>query len=166
MRLDFCAALLLALTVTNANIVLADDEIPLLKMTGADSAQAIYTNKCSNGNNIDKANRDKFVELMLANKKSRLAKLKTTLLQEIQRRGDEPRGEGVYIGEWNQTFHYRLGCGHNANSYSAFVSTVVNGNTNHAVVRYLVTIDDDDEAGIRTLKVRNIRPIGLRKDPT
>ncbi len=164
MRLNFCAVLLLALTVTNGSVALAN-EIPPLRMTGANSAQAVYANKCSNGNNIDQENRDKFVELMLANKKSRLAKLKATLLRDIKRHGDEPRGEGFYIGEWTQTFHYRGGCGQSDNSYSAFVSTVVNGNTNYAVVRYLVTIDDDDQVGTRTLKVRDIRPISLRKNP-
>jgi hypothetical protein len=99
-----------------------------------------------------------------SDKKSRLSQLKVTLLHEINRSGDEPRDEGVYIGEWNQTFHQRIGCGTNSNSYSAFVETVTGGNTNHTVVKYLVTIDDDDNAGTRTLKLRDIRPIKLRND--
>lgn len=65
---------------------------------------------------------------------------------------------------WNQTFHNRSGCGTNINSYSAFVETVTGGNANHTVVKYLVTIDDDDNAGKRTLKIRDIRPINLRND--
>ncbi|BDA75978.1 hypothetical protein CAL7716_101440 (plasmid) [Calothrix sp. PCC 7716] len=136
--------------------------LPALVMTSPDSATANYQDKCSNGANIDKQNRDKFLQLMLANKKSKLSQLKVALWGEIKKSGDEPRGEGVYIGEWNQTFHDRSGCGANSNSYSTFISTVTGGNTNHTVVKYLLTIDDDDNAGKRTLKVRDIRPISLR----
>jgi hypothetical protein len=89
---------------------------------------------------------------------------KVALLNEIKQSGYEPRGEGVYIGEWNQTFHERIGCGTNSNSYSAFVETVTGGNTNLMVVKFLVTIDDDDNAGRRTLTIRDIRPIKLRND--
>jgi hypothetical protein len=68
------------------------------------------------------------------------------------------------IGELTQTFHARSGCASSANSYSAFVETVTGGNSNYTVVKYLLTIDDDDNAGERTLKVRDIRPISLRND--
>lgn len=136
--------------------------VAALVMTSPDSATANYEDKCSNGANIDKQNRDKFLQLMLKNKKSKLSQLKVALLNEIKKSGDEPRGEGVYIGEWNQTFHDRSGCSASSNSYSTFISTVTGGNTNYTAVKYLLTIDDDDNAGKRTLKVRDIRSISLR----
>jgi hypothetical protein len=163
MRFGFVTLYLLALTITTGYAA-ESPKIPALVMTSPDSASANYEDKCSNGRNIDKVNRDKFIKLMLADKKSKLSQLKVTLLNEIKQTGDEPRDEGVYIGEWNQTFHERIGCDTNTNSYSAFVETVTGGNTNHTVVKYLITIDDDDNAGKRTLKLRDIRPIKLRND--
>jgi hypothetical protein len=139
-------------------------KIPELVMISPNSAKAIYEDKCSNGSNSDKANRDKFLKLMLANPKSKLAQLKVDLLKEIKQSGDEPRGEGFYIGEWTQTFHTRSGCASSANSYSAFVKTMTGGNSNYTTVKYLVTIDDDDNAGERTLKVHDIRPMNLRNN--
>jgi hypothetical protein len=44
-------------------------------MTSPDSASANYEDRCSNGRNIDNVNRDKFIELMLADN-SRFAHLK------------------------------------------------------------------------------------------
>jgi len=163
MRLALFTLSVLALTRTSVS---ADQSpnIPTLVITSSNSASANYENKCSNGRNIDKVNRDKFLKLMLADKKSKLSQLKVALLNEIKQSGDEPRDEGVYIGEWNQTFHERIGCDTNKNSYSAFVETITGGNTNHTVVKFLVTIDDDDNAGKRTLTIRDIRPIKLRND--
>jgi hypothetical protein len=163
MRFVFLTLFVLALAPTS---VYADEspKIPALVMTSPDSASANYEAKCSNGGNLDKVNRDKFIKLMLANKKSKLSQLKVALLNEIKQSGGEPRGEGVHIGEWNQTFHDRSGCATNTNSYSAFVVTVTGGNANYTVVKYLVTMDDDDNAGKRTLKIRDIRPINLRND--
>jgi hypothetical protein len=163
MRVSFFTVCVLVLATTTGHAA-ESPKIPALMMTSPDSASANYEDKCSNGHNIDNINRDKFLKLMLANQKSKLSQLKVALLKEIKQSGDEPRGEGIYIGEWNQTFHDRNGCGENTNSYSAFVGTVTGGNTNHTVVKYLVTIDDDDNAGKRTLKIRDIRPINLRRD--
>ncbi len=163
MRFVFLTLFVLALAPTS---VYADQspKIPALVMTSPDSASANYENKCSNGGNLDKVNRDKFIKLMLADKKSKLSQLKVALLNEIKESGGQPRGEGVYVGEWNQTFHDRSGCSPITNSYSAFVVTVTGGNSNYTVVKYLVTIDDDDNEGKRTLKIRDIRPINLRND--
>lgn len=133
-------------------------------MTSPDSADANYEDKCSNGGNLDQFNRDRYLLLILADEKSKLSQLKVALLNEIKLSGDQPRGEGVHIGEWNQTFHDRSDCGISTNSYSAFVVTVTGGNANHTVVKYLVTIDDDDPSGKRTLKIRDIRPINLLFD--
>ncbi|MEH2052547.1 hypothetical protein [Nostoc sp.] len=163
MRFGFFTLCVLALATTSGHAA-QSPKIPALVMTSPDSASANYEDKCSNGSNLDQFNRDRFLKLMLADKKSKLSQLKVALLNEIKQSGDEPRGEGVHIGEWNQTFHDRSGCGTNTNSYSAFVVTVTGGNANHTVVKYLVTIDDDDNAGKRTLKIRDIRPINLRSD--
>jgi hypothetical protein len=163
MRFGFLTLCILALATTSGHAA-QSPKIPALFMTSPDSASANYEDKCSNGGNLDKVNRDKFLQLMLKNKKSKVSQLKVALLNEIKRSGDEPRGEGVYIGEWNQTGHLRSGCSTNTNSYSAFISTVTGGNANYTVVKYLVTIDDDDNAGKRTLKIRDIRPIKLRND--
>ncbi|MDZ8094743.1 MAG: hypothetical protein RMZ42_22815 [Nostoc sp. DedQUE05] len=165
MRFDFCTLTLcvLALAATSGHAS-ESANIPALVMTSPNSAFANYEDKCSNGGNLDNVNREKFLKLMLADQKSKLSQLKVALLNEIKQSGDEPRGEGVRIGEWNQTFHDRSGCGTNTNSYSAFVVTVTGGNANHTVVKSLVTIDDDDNAGKRTLKIRDIRPIKLRND--
>ncbi len=163
MRFGFFTLCVLALATTSGYAA-EFTKIPALVMTSPDSAKVNYEDKCSNGGNSDKVNRDKFLKLMLADKRSKLSQLKVALLNEIKQSGDEPRGEGVYIGEWNQTFHERSGCGMSTNSYSAFVVTVTGGNANHTVVKYLVTIDDDDNAGERTLKIRDIRPINLRND--
>jgi hypothetical protein len=162
MRFGFLTLCVLALATTSGHAA-ESTKIPSLMMTSPDSAKANYENKCSNGGNSDKVNRDKFVELMLTNRKSKLSQLKVALLNEIKKSGDEPRGDGIYIGEWNQTFHERDGCSSSADSYSAFVVTVTGGNSNHTVVKYLVTIDDDVNASERILKVRDIRPINLRK---
>jgi len=54
----------------------APDKLPELKVTGPDTAQAVYANKCANGGNGDEQNRDKFVALMLGNPKSKLAQAK------------------------------------------------------------------------------------------
>ncbi len=163
MRFSFLTLSVLALTATSGHAA-QSPKIPTLVMTSPDSASINYEDKCSNGGNSSKLYRDQFLKLMLANKKSKLSQLKVALLNEIKQSGDEPRGEGFYIGEWNQSFHDRNGCGTSTNSYSAFIYTVTGGNGNHTVVRYLVTIDDDDNLGKGTLKIRDIRPLKLRND--
>jgi hypothetical protein len=163
MRFGFLTWLVLVLMTADMGAVWAD-EVSGTIMTSPDSARFLYANKCSNGGNLDKINRDRFIKLMFANKKSQLAQLKVALLDEIKRSGDEPRGEGFFISEWFQTFHDRDGCGKNTNSYSAYIGIVSGGNTNRTVVKYLATIDDDDNGGERTLKLRSIRPLDIRND--
>jgi len=132
--------------------------LPPLQMTSPDSAVAIYSDKCSNGKNHDPANRDKFVQQMLANPKSHLAMLKAT----IQRHLDDPRGEGVYLGNFVETYNDREGCATSSQSFSAVMVTITGGNSNHTVSRYLVTIDDNDESGVRKLSLRSLLPISIR----
>ena len=100
----FLTLCVLALFTTSGHAA-QSPKIPTLVMTSPDSAGANYEDQCSNGGNLDQFNRDKFLKLMLADKKSKLSQLKVALLNEIKRSGEEPRGEGVHIGEWNQTFH-------------------------------------------------------------
>jgi hypothetical protein len=134
-----------------------------LKMTSPDSATITYADKCANGGNNDEAPRTDFIARMLADKRSKLAKLEVELFAEIKNNGEEPRGDGVIIGDWQQTFHDRDGCGQSLNAYSTFVFTQTDGNANHLVAKRIVTIDDDDVAGVRTLKLRKIQPIDLRR---
>src|SRR5580698_1404291 len=136
------------------------DKPPELKLTSPDAGQAVYADKCSNGGNSDEQNRDKFVQLMLANPKSKLAVAKSTLYKSL---AGDPHDD-VVLSDWVQTFHDRDGCGASHNSFSAILMTVSGGNTNHTVARDLVTIDDDDDGGVRKLSLRSIRPISVRDD--
>ncbi len=69
-------ALLLNALAFSPLSALAADKLPPLVMTSPDSAKATYADKCSNGGNIDKANRDLFVKNMLADSRSKLSQLK------------------------------------------------------------------------------------------
>jgi hypothetical protein len=140
--------------------VVRADKLPDVKLTSPDTAQAVYADKCANGGNGDDQNRKKFVELMLANPKSKLAQAKATLYKSL---AGEPHDD-VFLTDWVQTFHDRDGCGASHNSYSAILETLTGGNTNHTVARQLVTIDDDDDGGVRKLSLRSIRPISVRDE--
>jgi hypothetical protein len=150
----------ISVVVVSHGVEAAPDTPPELKVTGPDAAQAVYAEKCANGGNSDEANRNKFVELMLANPKSKLAQAKATLYKNLS---GEPHDD-VVLTDWVQTFHDRDGCGSSHNSYSAILETVTGGNTNHTVARQIVTIDDDDDSGVRKLSLRSIRPISVRDE--
>lgn len=136
-------------------------KLPDLKMTSPDSATAQYANKCDNGADLDGENRDKFVKLMLANRDSKLSQAKAELLKSL----DDHRGDGVYTGDFTQTFSERSGCGSSHSSYSAPLVTVTGGNAFHTVTKALVTIDDDVDEGFRKLSLRSIQPLEIRDDP-
>jgi hypothetical protein len=133
---------------------------PPLKFTSPDAATAVYADKCSNGKNHDLANREKFVKRMLLNPQSRLAILKAQLLKGLE----DPSGEGVFVGQFVETYNDRSGCGTSNTSYSAPLAIITGGNAFHTVTRYLVTIDDNDEAGLRTLALRSFQPVTIRDD--
>jgi len=131
----------------------------VLQMTGPDSAVAQYDDKCSNGANIVETTRTEFINKMLANPKSKLGKLKaqlTTVEDGFQ------MTEGA-LTPWIQTFHLRSGCGTNENSFTAILqSHDTISNSNVVESKYLVTVDDDDESGVRTLKLRSIQRLNIR----
>lgn len=137
---------------------------PKLTMLDADSAIAIYEDTCANGGSNDKTNFDNFITAMLANPASKLSKLKVSLLVQIKSDGEEPRGEGVYIGDWTATYHDRDGCGSSHNSKSAFIMTVTGGNSNHTVTKYLATVSDNVDGAQRILKLEDIRAIKLTEE--
>jgi hypothetical protein len=163
MRPGLPSACAIILAVATAAADPGNPPVKPLKMTSPDSATLTYADTCANGGNDDEAARTDFIARMLADKRSKLAKLEVELFAEIKNNGEEPRGDGVIIGDWQQTFHDRDGCGQSLNAYSTFVFTQTGGNTNHLVAKRIVTIDDDDVAGVRTLKLRKIQPIDIRK---
>lgn len=69
MRFGFFTLCVLALTTTSGHAA-QSPKIPALVMTSPDSSDANYEDKCSNGGNLDQFNRDKYLLLMLADKKS------------------------------------------------------------------------------------------------
>jgi len=125
-----------------------------LVMTSPDAGRVEYTDTCSNGGNNDAEMRNHFVQTSLKNPQSKLARLKAQLLKEI---GSDVRGEGVFFGDWTQSFHERNGCGENHNSYTSIVVTVTGGNSNQTVARAMVIIDDNDDEGIRSFRVKSTR---------
>lgn len=130
---------------------------PKLVMKGHDAAEAIYADKCSNGANSEKGNRDAFVAKMLADKESTLAKAKAKL---------EEKDYEVVLDGWTQTFHLRDGCAGTSMSYSAFlIKRSTMGNSHEVTAFSVVTIDDDVEADKRTLKLRAITPMSSRTQP-
>ena len=147
--------------MTLVPVVHAEPKFGELLMTGPDSGNILYADRCANGGNIDKAKEDEFVKAMLANPDSKLSRLKAQLIKEI---GNDARGEGVYFGDREQSFHFRDGCSASLNTFSFMVFTVTGGNSNYTVARFLVSVDDDDNQGVRTLKVRSIQAIKIRDD--
>jgi len=130
---------------------------PKLVMKGHDAAEATYADKCSNGANSEKGNRDAFVAKMLADKESTLAKAKAKL---------EEKDFEVVLDGWTQTFHLREGCSDTSMSYSAFlIKRSTMGNSHEVTAFSVVTIDDDVTADKRTLKLRAITPLNSRTQP-
>jgi len=133
----------------------------VLVMTGRDSATAKYDDECSNGANIVEATRTQFINKMLADKESQLGSIVSKLSTFD---GDIQETKGV-LTKWVQTYHMRSGCGTNHNSFTAMVQSYdTMSNSNVVVTKYLVTIDDDDESGTRTLKLRSIQALDMRRD--
>ncbi len=130
---------------------------PKLVMKGHDAAEATYPDKCSNGANSEKTNRDAFVAKMLADKESQLAKAKAKL---------EQADFEVVLDGWTQTFHLREGCADISMSYSAFlIKRSTMGNSHEVTAFAVVTIDDDVTSDKRTLKLRAISDLKSRTQP-
>ena len=132
-----------------------------LKMTGPDAGVAQYNDHCANGRNNGEAVRKQFVEKMLANPESQLAK---TVAGLSTFEDDFQLTKGV-LTPWVQSFHLRSGCGTNNNSYSAIVQSYDTMSNSHVTVsKFLVTINDDDEVGTRTLSLKSIQPLSIREE--
>ncbi len=130
---------------------------PKLVMKGHDAAEATYPDKCSNGANSEKANRDAFVAKMLADKESQLAKAKAKL---------EEADFEVVLDGWTQTFHLRDGCADTSMSYSAFlIKRSTMGNSHEVTAFEVVTIDDDVTSDKRAFKLRAITDLKPRTQP-
>lgn len=133
----------------------------VLEMTGPDSAVAKYNDECSNGANIVAETRAEFIKKMVENPESKLGK---TLAQFTKFDGGIQESKGA-LTKWVQTYHMRSGCGTNHNSYTAMIQSVdTMSNSNVVVTKYIVTIDDDDESGTRTLKLKSIQPVIIRNE--
>lgn len=122
--------------------------------------------------------RKQFIDAMLANTGSKLARLRASYLKELLR--DEPwlarsdaAAQAEYVAghflftDWAQTYYERSGCGESFESYSSIVQTMGRGNMHKTVSRYLVTIDFDRKAGrdgkdAITLKLRSAQPLKIR----
>lgn len=126
-----------------------------LVMAGGDQGHATYADKCSNGKNSDAPTRDKFVAAALADKTSKLGKVK----KELEKAPDT----AVVVGPWTQTFNNRIGCETLSTSYSAILSTKSTMGSGHELAaKYIVTIDDDVEADQRTFSIRTVEPFEPR----
>ena len=133
-----------------------------LVMDGHDAAHVTYSDKCSNGANSDEANRKKFIAAMIADKKSRLA---STLAETVKNFVSDVEVEAV-LGDWQQTFHLRDGCGETDASYSAMILVQSKmGNSHELWAKYLVTIDDNVVSELRKFSLRSIQPLVMREQP-
>jgi len=134
-----------------------------LVMDGHDAGHATYADKCSNGGNSDEANRGKFIAAMVADKKSKLA---IALADTETRFVNDSQWMEVALGDWQQTFHLRDGCGETDASYSAMILVRGKmGNSHELWAKYLVTIDDDVSQTVRKLGLRSIQPLVMREQP-
>ncbi|MEO5668413.1 MAG: hypothetical protein ABIR96_10160 [Bdellovibrionota bacterium] len=132
-----------------------------LQMTGPDSATAMYDDHCSNGANVIEKTRTQFINNMLANPQSKLGSV-TAQLATVE---DGIQATKGVLTKWVQTYHMRMGCGTNQNSFSAIIQSYDTMSNSHVTVsKYLVTVDDDDESGTRTLKLRDIQPLNVRQE--
>ncbi|MFT3695664.1 MAG: hypothetical protein QM831_21180 [Kofleriaceae bacterium] len=130
---------------------------PKLVMKGHDAGEAIYADKCANGKNSDDATRAAFVANMIADKSSKLSQAMAKLAEQDYE---------VTLGDWTHTFHLRDGCGDNYNSFSALIlKSSTMGNSHELFAFSLVTIDDDDNTGKRSFKLRSITPVTGRSKP-
>jgi hypothetical protein len=153
-----CTYLALALGMIICASARADG---VLQMTGADAAVAQYNDHCSNGANIIEATRTQFINNMLANPQSKLG----NVIGQLATVEDGIQATQGVLTKWVQSYHMRSGCGTNQNSFSAIVQSHDTMSNSHiTVTKFLVTVDDDDESGTRTLKLRSILPLNVRQD--
>ena len=101
------ALTLLSSTLSSAAPAAKKPALGELVMDGHDAGHVTYADKCSNGANSDEANRKKYIAAMVADKKSKLA---ISLADTEKKFVADVEVEAV-LGDWEQTFHLRDGCG-------------------------------------------------------
>jgi hypothetical protein len=160
--LPIALTLLMSTLSTAAPVAKKPPALGALVMDGPDDGHVTYADKCSNGANSDEANRKKYIAAMLADKKSRLA---TTLAETVKNFVADVEVEAV-LGDWEQTFHLRDGCGETDQSFSALLLVRSKmGNSHELWAKYLVTIDDDVVSELRKFSMRSIQPLVMREQP-
>lgn len=138
----------------------AEAKLGELVMDNHDEGHIMYADRCSNGGNSEQAGFDKFVAALRADPRSKLAH---TLAQAEAKFVTDKTFYEVALGDWVQTYHLRMGCAENSNSYSAFVFVKSKMSNMHEVMtKYVITIDDDVSADRRKLRVRSVVPLALR----
>jgi hypothetical protein len=150
----------LALVLFAGSSARAEVKLGELVMDNHDEGHILYSDRCSNGANNDQPGFDRFVAALRADPKSKLS----LVLAEAQRLfvTDKTLYE-IGLGEWAQTYHLRMGCAENSNSFSAFVFLRSKmSNMHELVTKYVITIDDDVVAERRKLRVRSVVPLALR----
>jgi hypothetical protein len=156
------ALTLLTSTLSTAAPAAKKPALGELVMDGHDGGHVTYSDKCSNGANSDEANRNKYVAAMVADKESKLA---VTLADTEKKFVSDVEVEAV-LGDWEQTFHLRDGCGETDQSFSAMILVQSKmGNSHELWAKYLVTIDDNVVSELRKFSLRSIQPLVMREQP-
>ena len=137
------------------------EAMPELAMTSPDHGRAIYADRCSNGSHLEDGNRDRFIQRMLDDPRSTLARKLATLTRRYPANRSDPIAEPM-LGAWSLSYAARIGCRTIMTSYSAFVQMVEGEGERSTVTMFLVTIDDDFDGAERTLRLRSIAPIAIR----
>jgi|GEM_PF-2287766 len=125
-----------------------------LQMKSPNSGVINYADKCSNGTNVTDSGRELFINAMLANKDSLLAKAKQDILKQAD---DSEMNFG--ITSWVQTGHRRDGCSENDNTYTAFLLKIQRNTSNESTAVAQVDISDNDNGGVRTLTLVSIKTV-------
>lgn len=125
-----------------------------LVMTSPNSARALYQDTCSNGANLDEKTFDAFAQKVLDNPKSKLGAIKIDLMNKLNKAGAV--SPSVFFGGKMYVFHQRDGC---ASVHLQVAMSVLTdeGSTDHTELAHdIVTFNDDDDSGVRTLSLVSI----------
>jgi hypothetical protein len=149
------------LVVASVAAARADTNLGELVMDGHDAGHIMYADRCANGGSSDDDGRMRFIAELRGDPKSKLSR--TIAEAEAKFVPDKDWFE-VALGDWEQTYHLRDGCGDDTNSFSAFVVVRSKmGNSHQLWTKYVVTIDDDVHSDRREMRVRSIVPVTMRQ---